>query len=75
MQRFPCACCGAPITRHTLRKYQGHCADCRPGPRVLEGAERDASIAEFMAWLDGRMPSEVLRAMPRPQTMLEMAFG
>jgi formate-dependent nitrite reductase cytochrome c552 subunit len=40
----------------------GACREChRKSDRELHGAERDAAIAGFMAWLNGRLPSEAIR--------------
>ena len=56
-----CDRCGARSTRRYLRDH-GSCQDCqRAGNRELHGAEREAVIREFIAWLAGRMPSEAIR--------------
>ena len=53
----------------------GVCGDCHgKGNRELLGAEREAVIREFIAWLAGRMPSEAIRqeAARREPTALHL---
>lgn len=60
--RVRCPECASRSTAKYLHLH-GVCHDCKRdrGPRELRGAERDAVIAEFVAWLAGRMPSEIYR--------------
>lgn len=68
-----CENCEAPEGRRYLRDH-GACRDCvRTFGFELRGVKREAVVAEFLAWLDGRMPSEAIRqeAAARKRTQLE----